>query len=81
MPALLRIVLVAAMGFLPLAALAQAGAPALTEQDARNIAGNNGIVAVAAIKLSDDQSRHVVGGAGAAGEQMVLEIGAVTRRQ
>ena len=85
MPSLLRIAVVAAIGFLPVDALAQAGQPTLSEQDALNIAENNGIVAITVIQLSNNQSSYFVGGTGSAGEQIVLEIdasnGAVTRRQ
>jgi hypothetical protein len=85
MHSLLRIAVAAAIGFLPLQASAQDTAAALTEQDARNIASNNGIVAILAIQLSTDERRYIVGGTGSSGEQMVLEIdaatGEVTRRQ
>ena len=84
MRSLLRIALVAAIGFLPLEALAQANQPTLSEQDARNIAENNGIGHLA-IQLSTDERSYIVGGTGTSGEQIVLEIdasnGAVTRRQ
>ena len=85
MPSLLRIAVVAAIGFLPVYALAPAGQPTLSEQDARNIAENNGIMTILAIQLSTDERSYIVGGTGNAGEQIVLEIdaenGAVTRRQ
>ena len=85
MRSLFRIALVAAIGFLPLEALAQANQPTLSEQDARNIAENNGIMAILAIQLSTDERSYIVGGTGTSGEQIVLEIdasnGAVTRRQ
>jgi hypothetical protein len=76
MRSLFRVALVAAIGFLPLDALAQAGEPPLTEQDARNIAENNGIMAILAIQLSTDERRYIVGGTGTSGEQIVLEIDA-----
>ena len=82
MRSLFRIALVAAIGFLPLEALAQANQPTLSEQDARNIAENDEILA---IQLSTDERSYIVGGTGTSGEQIVLEIdasnGAVTRRQ